>query len=209
MSTSSLASQHYLVTAANADHDLNRMCSRAGFSGSAWLCLGTYTQCLQPRRSVIHPGHYSGGVKLQCRHQRGQVRPTIRAGVIAWKRCAQQGFITQNSTRETNPKNWQVGINHWRQDPLQTEDPFPGWTYFLCSGGLISPYRDHLDLFFTTFTSLSQQISSFSDIWGWKTSAIKDDNYHVSVLTRLCIFSNLHYSCGISNQIMSSYLLSF
>lgn len=72
----------------------------------------------------------------------------------------------------------------------------------------ITMHRDHLHPFSTTFTSPRKQISSFSNIWGWKTSAIKD-NYNVSVLTRFCIFSNLHHSRGTPKQIMPSYLLSF
>lgn len=137
--------------AANTGHDLNRMCPRAGFSGSAGLVWALEPRACSP--ASLWSTLDSEGPKLQCRHQRHQAKPTIRAGVMAWKRCTQQGFITQHSTRETNLRNWQAGINCWRQDPLQNEHiwTFSGWTYFLCSGGLISPCTG---IIYTRFSQL-------------------------------------------------------
>lgn len=125
-----LASQHYLAIAANADHDLNWLC---------WSCVGTYPQGLQPSRSVIHPT-VEGEVAVQTPERSGQAHHQSRSHGLE-EVCPARAYNPKFNYRK-NLRNCQGGINCWRQDPLQTEDPFPGWTYFLCSdcsAGLISP----------------------------------------------------------------------
>lgn len=127
-----LASQHYLATAANGWARSRRRVSQS------WLPGGHLPPGLAAQQ-VWHPPQppwRRGEAAVQTPERSG--RAHHQSERASWLGRGVPGKGLQTTAPETKPRNGQAGVHCWRRDPLQPEDPFPGWMLFLlsdCSGG--------------------------------------------------------------------------